>query len=54
MDHSLLELLFVNQVKEKKPAIIEEQKRKKPNLLFSNSKAIKPCLAARYLYFQNK
>lgn len=29
MDHSLLELLFVNQVKEKKPVIIEGQKEKK-------------------------
>lgn len=48
VDLNLLQLLFVNQMKEKKPMIIEEQK--KSNLFFFNSKVIKPCLVARYVY----
>ena len=42
------EPLIVNQMKKKKRMIVEEQK--KSNLFFSNSKMIKPCLAARYFY----
>ena len=48
VDLNLLQLLFVNQMKEKKPMIIEEQK--KSNLFFFNSNNKKPCLVARYVY----